>query len=188
MNTHKRRRSSTLVARGLLVCLLGYAGIAAAAAIIEAESNDSISTPQPVSVPPEGVTISGAVGQVDEDVDKAWHAIHYTLNGKAWEGEPPLGWTVVGGTEIGEDVGYGPARYLTTDQVKAVAEALSTIDAEEFSTRFDPKALGVAEIYPEIWGRDDSEGLEFVLNYYNELRTFYLAAAERGDAALLYIN
>lgn len=122
------------------------------------------------------------------DVDKAWHAIHYTLNGKAWEGEPPLGWTVVGGTEIGEDVGYGPARYLTTDQVKAVAEALSTIDAEEFSTRFDPKALGAAEIYPEIWGRDDSEGLEFVLNYYNELRTFYLAAAERGDAALLYIN
>src|SRR5687768_4410646 len=60
------------------------------------------------------------------DIDKAWHAIHYTLNGSVWEGEGPLSWVILGGQELGEDVGYGPVRYLDPTQVKSVAAALST--------------------------------------------------------------
>jgi hypothetical protein len=122
------------------------------------------------------------------DVDKAWHAIHYMLNGKTWEGDPPLFWTVMGGKEIGEDVGYGPARYLSVEQVKAIAGALSAIDAKLFGARFDARALDAAEIYPQIWESGDAEALEYVVSYYDQLRSFYLAAAERGDAVLIYLN
>jgi hypothetical protein len=122
------------------------------------------------------------------DIDKAWHAIHFTLNGKAWEGESPLFDVILGGEEIGEDIGYGPARYLTSAKVKSVAATLACITPEKFKEQFNPKALDAAQIYPEIWVRDGEEGLEYVLDYYKQLQSFYQAAAERGDAALLYIN
>ncbi|MBX9400559.1 YfbM family protein [Lysobacter sp. BMK333-48F3] len=122
------------------------------------------------------------------DIDKAWHAIHYTLNGSAWEGEAPLFLAVLGGQAIGEDVGYGPVRYLSPVQVQAVSAALSAIDAAQFGARFSPAALDAAEIYPQIWQRDDQEGREYVLGYYLELAAFYREAAQRGDAVLAYIN
>src|SRR4051812_40770621 len=60
----------------------------------------------------------------DLDIDKAWHAIHFLLTGTAWEGEPPLDFLAIGGTEIGEDLGYGPARGLVSSQVRELATAL----------------------------------------------------------------
>jgi hypothetical protein len=57
-----------------------------------------------------------------------------------------------------------------------------------FSKQFNQAALDAAEIYPEIWVRDGDDGLAYVLEYYTQLQSFYQAAAERGDAALLYIN
>jgi hypothetical protein len=122
------------------------------------------------------------------DLDKSWHAIHFTLNGKAWEGDEPLFLTILGGTEIGEDVGYGPARYLRPEQVKAVAAALTGISPENFVARFNPSELVAAEIYPEIWTDEDDDGSEYVSSYYSDLREFYRAASERGDAMLIYLN
>jgi hypothetical protein len=122
------------------------------------------------------------------DLDKAWHAIHFTLNGKAWEGDEPLFLTILGGTEIGEDAGYGPARYLSADQVKAVSSALSDLPREAFVARFNPSAMTAAEIYPGIWEDEDDDGLDYVASYYTDLRNFYLAASQRGDAVLIYLN
>jgi len=122
------------------------------------------------------------------DVDKSWHAIHYTLNGKTWEGEEPLSLVVLGGVEIGEDVGYGPARYLRPEQVQTIAGALSAVTPQNFATQFNPAAMDAAEVYPQIWASDGAEGLEYVLHYYTQLSSFYQAAAERGDAVLVYLN
>jgi hypothetical protein len=120
-------------------------------------------------------------------LDKAWHAIHFTLNGHAWEGEEPLFLTVIGGQAMGEDMGYGPARYLTPEQVKAVAAALLVVTPELFAEKFYPAALTAAEVYPDIWDEDE-ESLEYVQYYYGELRMFYQVAAERGDALISYLN
>jgi hypothetical protein len=58
------------------------------------------------------------------DLDKAWHGIHYLLTGLAEGGPEPQSLAVFGGEEFGPEVGYGPARFLTADQVRHVAETL----------------------------------------------------------------
>lgn len=122
------------------------------------------------------------------DIDKSWHAIHYMLNGSTWDGEGPLALAVLGGEEIGEDVGYGPARYLVPAQVKAISAALSLLRPQEFSAKFHPSALDAAEIYPQGWHDAGPEALEYVVRYYGLLSSFYQSAAERGDAVLAYLN
>jgi len=122
------------------------------------------------------------------DVEKAWHAIHFTLNGSPWEGQGALGMTVLGGAEIGEDVGYGPARYLSQDQVRQVADALSNISEADFHARFDAQAMDEQEIYPQIWSRDGDFGRAYVFGHFLSLAAFYREAADRSDAMLLFIN
>ena len=63
MNTEMQRYMFAPLIRGLFVCLLGSnAFTAAAAPINEAESNDAISSAQPITVVTEGLTISGVIG------------------------------------------------------------------------------------------------------------------------------
>ncbi len=105
------------------------------------------------------------------DIDKTWHIIHFLLNGDTWEGAWPLVGVVLGGTEISdEDVGYGPARYLTPPEVKEVSSALTSIPADTLWSRFNADAVRRAEIYPEVWsgGSDDQS---YVSDYYKQLQT-----------------
>lgn len=121
------------------------------------------------------------------DVDKAWHGIHYLLAGKADVGAEPLSWAVMGGEEIGDEVGYGPARFLEPEQVRSIASWLP--DDSVFKSRFDPQAMERARIYPEvIWVRDDADALEYLVENYRELVAFYKSAAERGDGAILWLS
>ena len=122
------------------------------------------------------------------DIDKAWHAIHFLLTGDTWGGEPPLFNAVLGGTELGaEDVGHGPARFLTLAEVQDVASALSEISETDLRNRYNASALSAADIYPGGW--EDVEGsLEYLLPYYTKLVEFFSEAAKHGDAMLIYLN
>jgi hypothetical protein len=121
------------------------------------------------------------------EIDKAWHGIHYLLTGSAEEGPEPLTWAVfLGGDEIGEDMGYGPARLLSAEHVRLIANALPNENV--FVESYDPKAMEKAEIYPSIWVREGEEALEYLLEYYQELRKFYQAAATRGDRVIQWIS
>src|SRR5262245_43187400 len=61
------------------------------------------------------------------DIHKSWHGLHWLLCQSAWDGPEPLKHAVLGGQEIGEDLGYGPARLVDGAKVRAVAEALAGI-------------------------------------------------------------
>jgi hypothetical protein len=123
------------------------------------------------------------------DVDKVWHGIHYMLTGSAYGGEEPLSLTVFGGEAIGEDMGYGPARMLMPQQVKAVAKALNALDEDVFRSRFAPQEMEAAEIYPdEIWVCDSQEALEDLVEGFQQLLVFYSVAAARGNGAILWIG
>jgi hypothetical protein len=126
----------------------------------------------------------------DEDglyLDKSWHGIHFLLAGKDWETTEGAGEAILGGDPIGEDDGYGPARLVTADRVHTVAAALRTVDEDTLRGRYDAEGLTAAEIYPEIW--DEADVLdEYLLPYFQDLRSFYLAAADAGEAVLLAIT
>lgn len=122
------------------------------------------------------------------DVDKAWHGIHFLLTGDAWGGSPPLADVVLGGTEIGEDIGYGPARYLTPAETKAAADAIAAISPDDFRARYDAAALSKHEIYPGIWDDPEDEALEYLAEHFESIREYFEEAATRGDAMLKYIS
>src|SRR5262249_39923399 len=84
------------------------------------------------------------------DVDKAWHAIHFMLTGVAEGGDGPFALAVLGGTPVGEEVGYGPARFLNPGEVRSVAAALEQLGEGGFRARFDAEAMTRAKIYPDV--------------------------------------
>ena len=122
------------------------------------------------------------------DIDKAWHLIHYLLNGETWGGEGPLANTVLGGTELdGTDAGYGPFRYLVPADVRATAQTLATIQPEELWRRFDATQVAAAEIYPSGWTGDQGER-EYILHNYKAIQRLFSEAASSGKALLLYLS
>jgi hypothetical protein len=137
---------------------------------------------------PEDGTLPGP--DVEFDVDKAWHAIHYLLCGHPWAGDSPLNFIVAGGAPIGDvDVGYGAARAFKTQELSEIVRALKPITPADLKTRYDAKVFSREEIYPEIWDEPESECLaDYVLHYYELLRAFLERAEVSGKALLVYLN
>ena len=122
------------------------------------------------------------------DLDRAWHAIHFVLNGSRLGGEQPLNFLVDTGTPVGEvDVGFGPARVLTSQQVKVLALALSAVDPEEVRGRVDLRQLGELAIYPGTWQRDGMD-VDYVVGKYRDMRELVARLAGNGLGMILYIN
>lgn len=121
------------------------------------------------------------------DIDKAWHGLHFLLCGDPWEGNGPLAQVVMGGTEIGDDLGYGPARYLTVDETAEASGALAATSADELGARFDARELASNDIYPDIWNEGDT-ALEYLLDAYRRVSLYFAEAAAAGDAMLKYLE
>lgn len=116
-------------------------------------------------------------------------AIHYLLTGSEEGGEAPLAFAVFGKTPLGEISDYGPiAQYLTSQEVKEVAEALLNISEETLRARYNPQALA-GEYYPfsemEVSKEDQ---LDLLLDLCKEIVDYYKVAAEKGNAMLFWIS
>ncbi|ATB42788.1 hypothetical protein CYFUS_008267 [Cystobacter fuscus] len=125
------------------------------------------------------------------DLDKAWHGLHFLLTGTDWGGKPPLNFIVAGGEMIGDvDVGYGPARAFTPEQLAALSRALDAISSDALRQRFDPAKMMELDIYPSIWDRDpaDDDTLGYVLEYFEMLKSFLRKGAEQGLGFLVYMS
>lgn len=114
------------------------------------------------------------------DLDETWQVIHFLLTGTDFDTSGPLGRATMSGREIGHtQIGCG-----TVKQVAATAKALAKITPEQLAWRFRPAALIEEQIYPDRWEGDGAMVIGDILPYYEKLRAFYAAAAERGDAVL----
>ena len=121
-------------------------------------------------------------------LNKAWHAIHFALNGSRLGGEEPLNFLVSEGTPVGEvDVGFGPARVLTSQQVSQLAGALASIEPDDVARRIDLGTFDKEVIYPGNWQRNGI-GVDYVLTNYRDMRDLICRLAARGDGLVLYIN
>jgi Domain of unknown function (DUF1877) len=122
-------------------------------------------------------------------LEKSWHGLHYILTGDPVQGDPPLNFLLVGGTEVGdEDIGYGPARIFDPTSVANIDNALSKFSETDLDARFDPAAMSVAEIYPNIWQepRDSLRG-EYA-GYLETLKAYVHRTAELGQALLITLR
>jgi len=94
-----------------------------------------------------------------------------------------------GGTVIGDiDVGYGPARAFRTHEVKAIADRLKHIDKESLRLACDRDKFVENEIYPQIWDEEPESCFGYILDYFEDLKTFISKAAEHNRAMIVYIN
>ena len=117
------------------------------------------------------------------ELGKSWHLLHFLLTGSADSVPPPLGNAILGGTAIGPDLGYGPARFLTPRQVSDVAEALTGVDAAELARRY-PAAIDRADIYTY----SDIDKDDDYLFHFRALVAYYVDAARNDNGMLLYIR
>ncbi|MDQ3809408.1 MAG: YfbM family protein [Chloroflexota bacterium] len=128
----------------------------------------------------------GLDGRERVDLGRTWHAIHFGLTGSRLGGTPPLNFLVDEGTPVGNvDVGYGPARALTSERVRDLALALASIEPGQL--RLDAAALDAAAIYPGEWS-SNGQAVQSVAERYRDMRALVLRAAEAGLGLLLYIN
>lgn len=124
-------------------------------------------------------------GRISFDVDKAWHAVHFTLTGDPWNTDGVLGSVVLGGEPFGEDVGYGPARWLSPNAVEAAARELADLTPEAVAARVSVESMRQHEIYPQLWDRDPvaEQLIEFVVDAYSEIRIRFAEAQQPGRAS-----
>jgi hypothetical protein len=118
------------------------------------------------------------------DVDKAWNGLWYLLHA---EGAPAE--IMGGGTAVSDyEWGYGPALYLTAEQVEMAAAFLQATPWALLARHFDPVAMVADHVYPEVWDRPDEDNLGWLQDYYLELVPFFAAAAGAGDAVIVWIT
>jgi hypothetical protein len=117
-------------------------------------------------------------------IDKSWHAIHFLLTGKGDPDGSPLGDAILGGVEIGPDLGYGRARLISARRVQEIASALHGID---FDRLFD-LAVNNAQAMQSIYGGPISmNDRAYIEHHFNNLRDMYRTAAAEARAVLSYL-
>ncbi|MGD9683201.1 MAG: YfbM family protein [Candidatus Obscuribacterales bacterium] len=123
------------------------------------------------------------------EMGKLWHGVHFLLTGSPWEGEEPACYLLHGGETIGDiDVGYGPARAINPQQVKAFHEFLKKINRKEIEKRFDQDAFAKNEIYPSIWKNgSDRESIDDLDSSIQELRDFLEVGAKTSCGAVMWL-
>lgn len=133
-----------------------------------------------------GSSARSAVKGADISLDKAWHGVHYLLCGKAEPGTDLASQAVMGGTEVGDDLGYGPARYFDVDEVAAIARELSRPNLEaEMMARWDRDKMVQLGIYPAGFEPDDDKWL---MGAFRKLRQFYVDASAAKQAVVTCIE
>jgi len=135
--------------------------------------------------------LANVLGEQDDRpnlcIEKSWQGIHYALNGDPWKGSGPLFNAVLGGKEVGEDLGYGPARILSPEEVAETAKALDAISMEDFENRVSKCDFTSDQIYVYA-GEDPDEIVEELGTYFADLQTFFNEAAQRCDAMLIFLS
>lgn len=128
--------------------------------------------------------------QNPDDIDKAWDGILFLLTGDGISNiVHPLAKVLFSGQLIDEnqDLGYGPAHYLTPEQVIDLNNQISTITVNDLKLKFDPEKMTELGIYPEIWGEGD-DAFDYVADNFLVVQKMYAEAVKNGEAMITFLN
>ncbi len=153
---------------------------------VRAQAEGLLRTAAPTSAP--GAAAAGALVAIARlDLGKAWHGVHWLVCGAPEPDGSAAGGAVLGGVEVGQDLGYGAARLLDPAAVARIATALSVLDEATLQARYDGAAMAGAGLYPG--GFDDpSNWREELVSHALAVRDLYAKAASNGQAVLAYLT
>lgn len=122
------------------------------------------------------------------DIHKSWDGINYLLS-NVDKTNSVLSKLIFSGQILDEnqDMGYGPAQYLTSNQVEEAGKALSMASEADLRKFFDSAEMNKAGVYPEPWQNNDDE-IDWLIQYYNRIKEFYIQAANQKQAIIVYIE
>ena len=129
------------------------------------------------------------------NIDKSWDGVHYLLTGKSTvesvkeiDQSNPKEWVILGWSVWGPDVGYGPSRFVAPKEVTQLASVLAEIKDEELIKNFNPEKMIETEIYPDgIW-EEANISLEWLMDNYHKVKDFFIDAARKGNAVLIWTD
>jgi hypothetical protein len=123
------------------------------------------------------------------DLHKSWHMFHFLFTGRAEGGTPPASLLLDGGEEVGEDLGYGPARLLDPAATAALAGFVATLTVEELKGRLDGPRMAALSIYPAFDATDAAdEYADDIDHYFPQLRDHLAAAVAAREATLVWLS
>lgn len=126
------------------------------------------------------------------DLDKAWESIYFLLTGCTSSdfenAQPPLSLILFNGRMIDEnqDMGYGPATYCSSDEVKKISTSLPEVNRENLYMKFESLKSKDLELYP--FNPDTEDMFDYVFEYYSMMKDFYHIAAKNDQAVISFIN
>ncbi|MBI1371423.1 MAG: DUF1877 family protein [Phycisphaera sp.] len=120
------------------------------------------------------------------DLHEDWQACHHVLTGTPSDGEPPLNALLGGAPLTGAGIEKWQPRTLTSDQVRAFADALGSLSEADLVARFDPFKMEADNVYPEIWDADSD--VDCLLGTFDVLIPSIHDAAAHGYGLLTFFQ
>ena len=120
-------------------------------------------------------------------LDKAWAGVHWLLAGQLGPSANVETKIIYGGTPVGEDLGYGPARFLNPAEVKEAAARLAKLSHDGLGQNYNPEMMDEAGVYPSGWSREREESKKWLLESCDQLARFLSDAAGKGNALLTFL-
>ncbi|WP_295122289.1 YfbM family protein [uncultured Chitinophaga sp.] len=133
-------------------------------------------------------------GEGKVDLDKAWDGLLYLLTGYGImdieKAEQLLSQALFSGQIVDEaqDLGLGPAHYLTPIQVRNVYNRLERITEQDLRGRFNPGQMSELRIYPRMWDDADEDAFDYLRNNFHVMKDFYKSAATRRNGMITFLN
>ncbi|WP_447637856.1 YfbM family protein [Flavobacterium microcysteis] len=124
------------------------------------------------------------------DIDKSWDGIIFLLTGQSLAtAEHNLVRILFSGQIIDEeqDLGYGPAHYLTPEDVAELNNEISTITIADLKQKFNPEKMNELEVYPTIWDEGD-DAFDYVADGFSTLQNVFADATKNGEAIITFLS
>jgi len=123
-------------------------------------------------------------------IDKAWHGILFLLTGQGFGNyDHPLSKIFFSGQTIddNQDLGFGPGRYLTPEQVKELNIEIAEISTDELKSRYDAKKMTAMKIYPDdAWEVDGM--VDYLTQYFQIVQQVFSEATKNDEAIIAFVN
>ncbi len=125
-------------------------------------------------------------------LDDYWDGIQYILTGRNYnqvQDDPgPIERALLSlqFVDIYQNFGYGPAHFLSPDQVVESSNHLERISVQELQLKISGIELNMQGVYPGNW--EDEGRIEELLRLFKRMKKFFQFAAFNQDALITYLH